>query len=40
MRTVAILPIRLYQLARLAVPAGEHLQIPPELLGVRGARDP
>ena len=26
--------------ARLAVHSGEHVQVPPELLGVRGARDP
>src|SRR5690348_10064396 len=26
--------------ADLAPPAGEHLQVPPDLLGVRGARDP
>ena len=33
-------PIRLYQLLVSPLPAGEHLQVPPELLRVRGARDP
>ena len=35
-----ILPIRLYQLLVSPLAAGEHLQVPPELLRVRGARDP
>ena len=39
-RVRRILPIRLYQLLVSPLAAGEHLQVPPELLRVRGARDP